>query len=75
MSSRDRRFSEAVKLPCESGEGRARRGVADDSAEPVPVVDADADTAEVTVVADEVEGRADVAVDVDVDEDADPLRI
>lgn len=73
MSSRDRRFSDAVKLPCESGDGRVRRGVADDDAEPAPGVDADA--LEAAVVGSEGEGRIDVVVAVDVDDDEDPVRM
>lgn len=44
LSSRDIRFSAAVKFPCDSGDGRIVRGVA--AAAPVAVVDA----AEVAVV-------------------------
>jgi len=83
MSSRDIRFSDAVKVPCDSGDGRVRRGVAD------PLVPLLVDVAfvvteavdevagEVVVVGregDRADGRADVAVDVEVDDEVDELR-
>ena len=33
LSSRDMRFSAAVKLPCDKGDGRAGRGVFDEEAD------------------------------------------
>ena len=72
MSSRDRRFSAAVYVPCESGDGRAMRCVADTDAEVVTGIDADV---EVALEAKDGAGRADVAVEVDADDDDDPVRM
>lgn len=70
LSSRDIRFSEAVKFPCDSGEGRVKRGAGEveDADEDVGVVGDEADA----VV--ETDGRDDAAVPADVEEEADPFR-
>lgn len=74
LSSRDMRFSEAVKFPCDSGEGRVKRGTGEglDEEEEADVV-----AVEVAVVgkAGVIPGaRVEVAVAVDDEEDEDPLR-
>lgn len=67
LSSRDIRFSAAVKLPCDRGDGRAGRRVVDDNtAGVVPEV------GEVDIVATagvKPDGRADIVVEVDDDDD------
>lgn len=84
MSSRDIRFSDAVKVPCDSGEGRVRRGVADpllallvEVAVAVTEAVEEEEAVEVAVVGREGEsgdGRAEVAVEVDVEDEVDELR-
>lgn len=73
LSSRDMRFSAAVKLPCESGEGRAGRALT------LPACDEDELEVEVTVdVVDAIDGRGAVLDDADFDvevEDDDVLRL
>jgi hypothetical protein len=71
LSSRDIRFSEAVKFPCDSGEGRVKRGAGE--------VEDVGEVAEVGVVEGEIEvldpeGRVEVVVAVDVEEEDEPLR-
>lgn len=75
LSSRDIRFSAAVKLPCDKGDGRAGRGV--ETAADVDVGAVDADVEEVVGVDDDGDsaaGRVDVAVAVDVADDDDEPR-
>lgn len=75
LSSRDMRFSAAVKFPCDSGEGRVKRGAGDGLGE---VEDADVVACEVAVVGtDGVRPgeRVEVVVAVDDDDDEDPLRL
>lgn len=66
LSSRDIRFSDAVKLPCDKGEGRAGRGLGAD----------EADAGEGTEDEEDVEdaaGRLDVAVELLDEEDTERL--
>jgi hypothetical protein len=46
LSSRDIRFSDAVKLPCDKGDGRAGRGVVEEEAEEGEVVVGDNEAGE-----------------------------
>lgn len=77
MSSREIRFSDAVNVPCESGEGRVRRGVADP---PLLLLLAVVEVAVAAVVeTDEVGGAGDNApglmdVVVEVDEEVEEFR-
>jgi len=68
------RFS-AVKLPCDSGEGRVKRGAGEGLDEDG---EADVEVGEVAVVGTDgvmPEGRVEVAVAVDDDEEADAVRM
>jgi hypothetical protein len=68
LSSRDIRFSAAVKLPCDNGDGRAGRG----SGVKVDVAEAEEDVVSEIVVADDGgESAEDLVVAVDPDEDVD----
>lgn len=68
LSSRDIRFSEAVNVPCDRGDGRTGRKV-DDEAE-VGVVEAvDDETVVVDKDGDSGDARDEVAVDADDDDD------
>ena len=74
LSSRDMRFSEAVKFPCDSGEGRVKRGTGEGLEDEE---EADVVAVEVAMVGKEgvIPGaRVEVAVAADDDEEEEPLR-
>lgn len=71
LSSRDIRFSAAVKLPCDNGEGRAGRGVGVDMDVEGTVDDV---FEEVVVEDDGGESAEDRVVAVDPDDDVDEFR-
>lgn len=69
LSSRDIRFSAAVKLPWDKGDGRAGRGVGAAADVDVGAVDADVEDVVVDDDGDSAAGRVDVAVDAADDDD------
>lgn len=70
LSSRDIRFSAAVKLPCDNGEGRAGRGIGAETDEEGTAND----VFEVVVEGDGGESAEERVVAVDTDDDVEEFR-